>query len=90
MGILLALTVGYVAGAKAGPHGFEEIRSAIQTIRESEEVAALWAALRSHAGFALREFSDLLTNEEEQVAVGDLVARVRRMAGEAEVTWRAS
>ncbi len=53
-------------------------------------MAALWAALRSHAGFALREFSDLLTNEEEQVAVGDLVARVRRMAGEAEVTWRAS
>lgn len=90
MGILLALAVGYVAGAKAGPHGFEEIRSAVQTIRESDEVAALLAALRSHAGYALREFSDLLNDDRERVAVGDLVARVRNMAGEAEVTWRAS
>lgn len=90
MGVLLAFAVGYTVGARAGAEGFDEIASSVKAIRESEEFGALLDALRSHAGYALKELSDLLNNRDAQLPVGDLLERVRGMAGQARPTWTSS
>lgn len=83
MGVLMAFAVGYTVGAKGGDHGFEEIVASIRAIRASEEFAGLLGALRAHAGHALRELSDLLSDDAQPMGVQDVLARVRAMAGEA-------
>ena len=83
MGVLLAFAVGYIVGSRAGQAGLEEIKSSIQSIRESEEFAAMVAALRSHAGHALRDAADLVGAESQSIRIDDLVDRVRAMTAEA-------
>lgn len=83
MGVLLAFAVGYTVGARAGAEGFAEIVSSVKAIRESEEFSALLDAVRSHAGYALKELSDLLNDRDRQLDTGDLLERVRNMAGQA-------
>lgn len=80
MGILVAFFAGWVTCARGGQTA-EEVVDAAKAVRESEEVAALLAALRQHAGHSLTRLgAHLLESDDERPgAVIDMVARVRAM-----------
>jgi hypothetical protein len=81
MGVLLAFFAGWATCAKAGTQSHDEVVAAFKAVRDSEEVAELMAAMRSHAGFALRELGNRLldTGDGRPVSVPDVLARVRAM-----------
>ena len=79
MGVLLAFLVGWAVGARGGPGQYDDVMDAWKTLRESEEVAALLAALRSHASYTLKEVGEWLSSEQLSVSAPDVVARVRDM-----------
>jgi hypothetical protein len=81
MGILLAFFAGWATCAKAGTESHDEVVAALKAVRDSEEVADLLGAMRSHAGFALREFGNRLleAGDGRPVGVPDVLARVRAM-----------
>lgn len=81
MGILLAFFAGWATAAKAGTESHDEVVAALKAVRDSEEVGALLAAMRSHAGFAFQEFGHRLldTGDARPLNVPDVLARVRAM-----------
>ena len=91
MGIVLAFAVGYAVGANAGQEGYQEVIDALRAVGRSEEIAALVAALRSHAGSTLRQLSIVIEGEAEQTLnPGRLLERVRDLMGRAAATAPAS
>ena len=85
MGVLLAFFAGWATCAKAGTESHDEVVAALKAVRDSDEVADLLAAMRSHAGFAFREVGDRLLNQGDgrPVSVPDVLARVRAMVAPA-------
>ena len=82
MKVLLALAAGYVLGARAGKREFDDLVSALQALRSSDEMQELLTALRSHASHSLRELADVLEgNRELELSTDDLVERVRSLVG---------
>ena len=82
MKVLLALAAGYVLGARAGKREFDDLVTALQALRSSEEMNDLVAAFRSHASHTLRELADVLDgNRELDLSTDDLVERVRELVG---------
>jgi hypothetical protein len=81
MGILLAFFAGWATCAKAGTESHDEVVAALKAVRDSDEVADLLAAMRSHAGFAMREFGNRLLDagDGRPLSVPDVLARVRAM-----------
>lgn len=81
MGILLAFFAGWATCAKAGTESHDEVVAALKAVRDSDEVADLLNAMRSHAGFAFKEFGNRLldTGDARPLSVPDLLARVRAM-----------
>lgn len=79
MGVLLAFFVGWAAGAKSGPKGFQEFAEAVKTVKESEEFGAFLAISRTHAASALHELSKLLSGETPAPDPVDLLDRVQRL-----------
>ena len=61
MGAFFAFIAGYVVGMRAGAQGYEELRDAWNTIRESDEVKELVST-----GFAIA--ADLLSRGRDVVA----------------------
>jgi hypothetical protein len=91
MGIVLAFAVGYAVGANAGQEGYQEVIDAVRAVGRSEELQALVAALRSHAGATLRQLSVIVEGEpDEPLNPGRLLDRVRDLMGRAATTWPAS
>jgi hypothetical protein len=85
MGIVLALAVGYVVGARAGSRDIDQVMQSVRAVRQSEEFADLLAALRSHAGHTLRELASIVEGDTTVTDVlpeaGDLVEKVRHLFG---------
>ena len=79
MGVLLAFFVGWAAGSKSGPKGFQEFSEAVKTVKESEEFAAFLALSRTHAASALHELSKLLSGETAAPNPVELLDRVQRL-----------
>lgn len=81
MGILLAFFAGWTTCAKAGTQSHDEVVAALKAVRDSEEVAELVVALRSHAGFALKELGSRLLDagDGRPLSVPDVLTRVRAM-----------
>lgn len=79
MGVLFAFFVGWAAGAKAGPKGFQEVTEAVKTVKDSEEFEALVAISRHHVATAFRELSKLLSGETAVPDPIDLLSRVQRL-----------
>jgi hypothetical protein len=82
----VALLVGYVIGAKAGSDDLDEVFGALKRLGQSEEMADVVSAARSHLGHTLRELASVVdrTTEPSEEA-GDLVDRVRHLfAGDAQ------
>lgn len=89
MPTLLAFALGYLIGARGGDKGFDDVVDALKAIRESDEMADLLVALRSHASYTLRELAGRLEPGSGADADGfapptDLVERVRRMSSSAD------
>lgn len=81
MGILLAFFAGWATCAKAGTESHDEVVAAFKAVRDSDEMADLVAAMRSHAGFAMREFGNRLleSGDGRPISVPDVLSRVRAM-----------
>lgn len=90
MGILLALAVGYVVGAKAGNEGFEEVVASVSAIRESEEFQGFLQVMRSHLGNTLRDLGGRLADADHSSAANDVLSRVRSMFPSTTTTFPAS
>jgi hypothetical protein len=60
VGVFLALAVGYVIGARAGSRDLDDVTDALRALRDSQEMADLSGALRSHLGHTLRELATLV------------------------------
>lgn len=81
MDSVVIFLAGYSLGAKAGAKGYAELVKSAKAVRESEEFRAMLRALRSHLAHTLREAAELLGGTE-QLAMGDVLQRARRLAGE--------
>jgi len=91
MGIVLAFAVGYAVGANAGQEGYQEVIDALRAVGRSEELQALLAAVRSHAGATLRQLGAVIEGEpDEPLNPGRLLDRVRDLMGRAAPTSPAS
>ena len=87
MGVVVALAVGYVIGARAGSKDLDQVVHSLKAVRESEEFADLVSAVRSHLGHTLRELAVMVDRGADEPAGttmpdgGDLVERVRHIFG---------
>ena len=54
MGVLVALAVGYVVGARAGSKDLDQVTQALKALTASEEFADVVTAVRSHVGHTAR------------------------------------
>jgi hypothetical protein len=84
MKVFLALAAGYVIGARTGSEHFDEVVRSLRAIKDSEEFHDLLSSVRSHAGATLRELASMIERppgDDEALAAGDLVERVRHLAG---------
>jgi hypothetical protein len=88
---VIAFVAGYVLGARTDKEEFDDLIQAARAVRDSEEVHALVASVRSHAGHALRGLAELVEQRTEAAAPratatsvlgADLVDRVRKLVGE--------
>lgn len=81
MGILLAFLAGWATAQRAGRESHDEVVAALVAVRDSEEMTALVQALRSHAGFVLKELGERLldSGDRRPVALSDVLSRVRSM-----------
>lgn len=84
MKVFLALAAGYVLGARTGSEHFEEVVRSLRAIKDSEEFRDLVGSVRNHAGATLRELAAMVDRPgtgAANAATGDLVERVRHLAG---------
>jgi hypothetical protein len=86
MKLVLALAAGYVLGARTGGEHFDEMVRSLRAIKDSEEFRDLMVSVRSQAGATLRELASVIERpspaaDADPAAAGDLVERVRHLAG---------
>jgi hypothetical protein len=85
MKVFLALAAGYVLGARTGSEHFDDVVRSLRAIKDSEEFRDLVTSVRSHAGATLRELASMVDGPPAEGgaegAAGDLVERVRHLAG---------
>lgn len=83
MGVLAALAVGYVIGARAGSKDLDQVTRALKALSTSPEFADVLSAMRSHVGHTLRELGGMIegTQDDAEGDTADLVDRVRHLFG---------
>lgn len=80
MGALIGFLVGWSVGSRGGQRGYNDVLAAAREVLQSDEFAALTAAVRSHTEYTLRALADWLQETRESGAVADdLMERVRRL-----------
>src|SRR5258706_14265562 len=60
MEMLLVFAAGYVMGARAGSESLDEVITAANAIRESDEFHDFVKAMRKHAAFSLRGLATVI------------------------------
>lgn len=82
MRTVLALAVGYALGARAGGRQLAELERSLKALLQTDEFADVVAAARTQVGAGLRDLATVVDGGVgAEPADGDLVARVRRLAG---------
>jgi hypothetical protein len=86
MKFVLALAAGYVIGARTGSEHFDDVVRSLRAIKDSEEFRDLVTSVRSQASATLRELASVIERPSapggaDPAATGDLVERVRHLAG---------
>jgi hypothetical protein len=83
MGVVLAMAVGYVLGARAGRGELDDVNASLRAVWNSDEFADLVAALRNQTAHVLREAASMVEatprTDDDGLARGDLVEQVRSM-----------
>jgi hypothetical protein len=80
--VLVALTVGYILGAKTGAKELEQFNRSLAALFGTEEFSDVVSSARSQVGGTLRELASMVEGGQHLSEVGgDLVARVRSLAG---------
>jgi hypothetical protein len=88
---MIAFVAGYVLGARTDKDEFDDLIDAARAVRDSEEVRALLASVRSHAGHALHGLAEMVEQRTAgddpratatSVLSADLVDRVRKLIGD--------
>jgi hypothetical protein len=78
MEMLAAFVVGFMLGDSGGTRDRNDIVDSFETIKSSEEVAAVVMVARAHVGRGLREVADMVDGTGREAATTpDLVDRVR-------------
>ena len=83
MGVLVALVVGYVMGAKSRGKELDQLSRSLKALYETDEFADVIAAARAQVGAGLRELAGVIDGAHvaPEAGGGDLVARVRSLVG---------
>lgn len=88
MGLIAALAVGYVIGARAGNKDLDQLTRSLKALRQTDEFADVVSAVRSHVGHTLRELASVVDGRaadpgtaSDGTDAGDLVDRVRQLVG---------
>lgn len=93
MKLLVALTAGYVLGARTSREDLDDVVRSLRAIADSDEFRDLLSSLRTHAGHTLRELASMVERTDgpdpadaapagaELATTHDLVERVRHLAG---------
>jgi hypothetical protein len=82
MKTLLALTAGYLIGAKTGGKDLDRLGKSLKLLCNTDEFADVVSAARAQAGSTLRELAALVDGDQKVPEIsGDLVATVRRLVG---------
>jgi hypothetical protein len=93
MGTLIGFVVGYLAGAQAGPEGYQKLRDAWQEIAASEEWQGLVATATGFVQSALARGGEALSEQLQATTSGasELGRTWRRIAGDADLleAWTA-
>ena len=77
MEALLAFYFGWSMGARSGPQGMEELNSALVSLRDSDEFAALLVALRKHAAHIMRQVAERVEGADgTPMGMPDVLAKV--------------
>jgi hypothetical protein len=83
VGLLAALAIGYVAGARTGGKNLDELSRSLKALRNTEEFAEVISAARAQMAAMLRATASLVEGElTPPEATGGLVARVRYLRGD--------
>ncbi len=85
MGMLVALAVGYLFGAKTGGKDLDQLMTSLKALTESNEFADVVSATRAHVAHSLREAATMVDGVTDAAGLshanGDLVDRVRHLFG---------
>jgi hypothetical protein len=82
--VLVALTIGYVLGAKTGAKELEQFNRSLTALFGTDEFAEVVASARSQVGSSLREVAAMIDGGHHvplSEVGGDLVAKVRSLVG---------
>jgi hypothetical protein len=80
--VVIALTVGYVLGAKTAGKEFEQLNRSVAALFGTDEFAEVVASTRAQVGGTLRELASMV--EGSPISFGashDIVERVRGLVG---------
>jgi len=78
MGMLFAFLVGWAMGTRGGEQSYDDVVNAFKEVRDSDEMATLMGALRTHTGYVLRQAADWLESSEATLPTStDFIERVR-------------
>jgi len=78
VGLIFAFVAGYIVGGRAGSEGFDEVVTAVKALGESQEVADLLTALRSHASHVLQDLGRRLSvDSHETLSLDTILDRAR-------------
>lgn len=82
MKVLLALTAGYLVGARTGANDLGQLRRSLEALCGTEEFGEVVHALRAQVGGTLREIASVIDGEHSAGdAHGDLVTKVKQLVG---------
>ena len=80
--ILLALSIGYVLGAKTGGKELEQLQRSVTALLGTDEFADVVSSARAQVGSTLRELASVVDSDVRLGDLGgDMVAKVRSLVG---------
>jgi hypothetical protein len=82
-GVLGALIIGYVIGAKTGGKELDQLSRSLATLFGTDEFADVVTSARSQVGSTLRELASMVDGAHQESPGDDLIARVRNLVGPA-------
>ena len=82
MGVLLALVIGYLFGAKTRGRDLDQLTASLKDLYQTDEFADVVSSARVQVGIALREMASIIGGEPHKPETqSDLVTRVTQLVG---------